>query len=104
MLIAAYRGIPAKREPLLAILNDRSRSFIASPFLYMETMPMAIFHKKADEIEFYRTYFDRVRWIDNVESIVEVARIESEWCGHAEKPIHRTSLVQVVSLYERGAK
>lgn len=73
--------------------------------------------------ETYRAYFDRVQiWINDVESIVRLARDESEHCGlgamdalhvaaaylaeadvlftleRSEKPIHRTSLVRVVSL------
>jgi len=123
VLIAAYRGDPAKREPSLAILNDRARFFIASPFLYMETMPMPVYHRNTREIDFYRTYFDSVHiWISDVESIVEIARVECERCGIAamdtmhvaaaylaraevlltleaiRKPIHRTSLVRVVSV------
>lgn len=84
-------------------------------------MPKAIYHQNKAEIEFYRTYFDNVRiWINDVESIVKIARDESERRGLAAmdalhvataylaeaevlytlegagKPIHRTSLVPVV--------
>jgi hypothetical protein len=125
ILFAAHRGKPSHRNPALAIVNDRDRFFIASPFLYLETMPKAIYHHNRPEIEFYRTYFDNVRiWINDVESILRIARDESERCGLAamdalhvatahlaeaqvlytlernEKPIHRTSLVRVISLPE----
>ncbi len=104
-------------------MNEHARAFSASPFLYLETMPKAIYHKNGLEIEFYRAYFDKALiWINDVESIVSVARSESEQCGlsaidalhvaaaylaeaqvlytleHREKPIHRTSLVRVVSI------
>ena len=123
VLIAAHRGEPARRGPSLAIVQDQSRFFIASPFLYLETMPKAVYHQRKPEIDFYRTYFDSVRiWINDVELIVRIARDESEKCGIAamdalhvataylgeaevlytlersEKPIHRTSLVRVVSI------
>jgi predicted nucleic acid-binding protein len=128
VLFAARRGQPAVREPSLAIINEHSRFFIASPFLYLETMPKAIYHQNQLEIEFYRAYFDNVLiWINDVESIVRIARDESEQCGlgamdalHVaaayladaevlytlegrEKPIHRTSLVRVMSV-EPGDK
>lgn len=111
------------REPSLAIINGHARFFIASPFLYLETMPKAIYHQNKLEIEFYSGYFDKVLiWVNDVESIVRIARNESEQCGlgaldalhvaaaylaeadvlytleRSGRPIHRTSLVRVVSL------
>ena len=122
VLIAAHRGKPPDREPCLAIINDPSRFFIASPFLYLETMPKAIYYQNKLEIEFYRTYFDNVRiWVNDVESMLRIARDESERCGLAgmdalhvaaasmaraevlytlerKKPFHRTTLVRVVRI------
>jgi predicted nucleic acid-binding protein len=125
VLIAAYRGIPSIREPCLAILGDRDRFFIASSFLYLETVPKAIYHRNAPEIEFYTTYFEGVQiWISDAESILRIARDEAERCGlsaldaihvatahlaeadifctlergRGPKPIHRTSLVRVISI------
>lgn len=104
-------------------MDEGGRDFIASPFLYLELMPKAIYHHHKPEQEFYRAYFDKVRlWVNDVESIVRIARSESEQCGlgamdamhvaaaylaeaevlytleRAEKPIHRTSLVRVVPI------
>ena len=123
VLIAAHRGKPAQREPCLAILNDSGGAFVASPFVELETLPKAVYFQNALEIEFYRTYFDNVRiWINDVESIVRIAREESQRRGIAamdalnvaaaylakaevlytmerrEKPIYRTSLVRVVRV------
>ncbi len=120
VLLAAYRGEPQQREPSLAILSDPLRSFVASEFLYMETMPKAIYHRNKREIAFYRAYFDKVHiFINDVEAIVSVALDQCERCGLAamdamhiaaaylagaevlltlertEKPIYRTSLVRV---------
>jgi predicted nucleic acid-binding protein len=129
ILIAAYRGIPSIREPCLAILGDRERFFIGSSFLYLEVVPKAIYHRNTGEIEFYTTYFDNVQlWIGDAESVLRIARGEAERCrlsaldalhiatahlAEAEvfytleglsKPIHRTSLVRVVSIHpENGA-
>jgi predicted nucleic acid-binding protein len=86
-------------------------------------MPKAIYHQSTAEIEFYRTYFDNVHlWINDAESILRIARDEAEHCGlsaldalhiataslaeaeifytleRGSKPIHRTSLVRVISI------
>jgi predicted nucleic acid-binding protein len=111
----------------LAIVNNRSRVFVASPFLYLEVMPKAIYFRRSSEIEFYTTYFDNVRiWINDVEAIVRIARGESERCGLAAMDalhvaaaylaeaealftlerktggMHRASLVRVVELEPGG--
>jgi predicted nucleic acid-binding protein len=52
VLIAAHRGKAPQRDPCLAILNDPDRFFIASPFLYLETMPKAVYHRSVAEIEY----------------------------------------------------
>ncbi|MEO8130145.1 MAG: PIN domain-containing protein [Bryobacteraceae bacterium] len=123
VLIAARRGEESVKGEWLAILNEGARHFIASPFLYLKTMPKAVYHQRNDEIAFYRSYFDKVSiWINDVESIFNVARNESESCGlgsmdalhvataylakadvlytleRKEKPIYRTALVRVVSV------
>ena len=85
-------------------------------------MPKAIYYQNKLEIEFYRTYFDNVRiWVNDVESMLRIARDESERCGLAgmdalhvaaasmaraevlytlerKKPFHRTTLVRVVRI------
>jgi predicted nucleic acid-binding protein len=124
VLFTAYRGQPAERASCLAIVNDTGRSFVASPFLYLETMPKAIYHRNTREIEFYEEYFgDRVKvTVNDVESIVRIAKEEAERCGIAamdalhvaaaylaeaevlftlereEKPMYRTSLIRVVRV------
>jgi len=123
ILLAAHRGVPPLRESARAILNDKGRTFIGSAFLYLETMPKAVHHRNASEVEFYRTFFDNVQiWIGDVESIVTIATEDSErsglaamdalhvaaaYLGEAEvflttesprKSIHRTKLIPVVSI------
>ena len=123
ILIAAYRGVPHLREAALSILNDKRRAFIGSPFLELEVMPKALYHRNTSEIEFYRTFFAGIQIsITDVARIVEIATEESErsglaamdalhiaaaYLGEAEvllttesplKSIHRTSLVRVESI------
>lgn len=124
-LFEAHRGDPIRRDRCLAIMNDRDRLFIASDFLLLETMPKAVYHRNEAEIDFYKTYFNSARiWIKDLESIVRTALEESNRCGLAamdalhvatahlaeadalyaiersQKPICRTSLVRVVSLWQ----
>lgn len=123
VLFAAHRGNPNVRDRALALLSQPERHFIASPFLRLEVMPKAVYHRNTSEVDFYQAYFDNVRvWVNDVDSIVRLATEESERCGinamdalHVaaahlaeanvlvtiegrEKPIYRTSLVQVVCL------
>ena len=124
VLIAAHRGATRERELALALVNDRNRSFVASPFLYLETVPKAVHLKNESEVSFYRAYFEHKvqQWVGDVVSIVTVALREAERCGLAAmdalhvaashlaeaqelvtlerpvKPIYRTKLVRVVHL------
>ena len=123
MLIAAHWGRSPERDLALEIVNDRSRMFIVSPFLYLETLPKAVHSRREAEITFYSTYFDNAfLWVNDVESIVAIAQQESErhglaamdalhvaaaHLGKAEvlftlerrtKPMHRTTLVRVAYL------
>jgi len=122
-LIAAFRGEAADRDLALGILEDRSRTFIASPFLYLEVIPKTVFHKRQLERAFYEKYFRGTEWVKDVAEITVVAQREAELAGLAamdalhlaaaylaqagefittEKPgksIHRSTLVKVVYLY-----
>ncbi|HLX45202.1 MAG TPA: PIN domain-containing protein [Bryobacteraceae bacterium] len=120
VLIAAHRGTPEPRRQALAILEDPDRFFVASPFLQLEIVPKAIYHRQQLEVEFYQTFFDGVRiWINDLSAMVAIATEESERHGiaamdalhiaaaylgeaevfytleRAEKPIYRTNLVRV---------
>jgi len=123
VLIAAHRGDPGPQKRSLAILEDPDRFFVASPFLELEAMPMAIYHHRTLEAEFYREFFDKVRiWINDLGAMVRIAMEQSERHGIAamdslhvaaaflgeadvlytlegkQKPIHRTTLVRVEYL------
>jgi hypothetical protein len=123
ILIAAYRGQPARREPALRIIGDPDRFFIVSPFLELELVPKAIYHNNTEETEFYRTYFDAASlWISDTGATVQLAREESARSGlnamdallvaaaalgeteefytleSADKPIHRATIVRVICL------
>ena len=123
MLIAAHKGRPPNGEAALRIINDSSRAFIVSPFLYLETVPMAIHFKNDAEIAFFKAYFDSAHlWVNDLEAMVGIAQEESErhglaamdalhvaaaYLGKADvllalekktKPMHRTDRVRVAYL------
>ena len=77
MLIAAHKGRSPNGESALRIINDSSRAFIVSPFLYLETVPMAIHFKNEAEIAFFKAYFDSAHfWVNDLEEIVRIAQEE----------------------------
>lgn len=101
-----------------------NRSFLTSPFVYLEVVPKAIFHKKRIERSFYERYFSNATWYRDVASIEAVARAEATGAGlgamdalhlaaahlarsdefiTTEKPlkaIHRSKTVRVVYLFD----
>ena len=124
VLIAGARGEDADRERALEILADSERGFVTSSFLYLEVGPKATFHKRQVETAFYDRFFRDAKWVRDLERIDEVARAEAEKHGlgamdalhlaaahvggaaefitteKRSKPIHRSSLVKVVYLYQ----
>ena len=81
VLIAAFRGDPASREQALRILEDSNRTFVVSPFLYLELVPKAIFYKRRFEKAFYDHYFQEAQWSGNLRQIAALARAEAERAG-----------------------
>ena len=83
VLIAAHRGATRERELALALVKDRNRSFVASPFLYLETVPKAACFNRTSELSFYRTYFDDkvAISIEDLREMTNLARQEAESCG-----------------------
>lgn len=60
VLLAAWRGISNLRIKSLTILSDSNREFTSSPFVKLELLPKAIFHKNLAEVEFYQAFFESV--------------------------------------------
>jgi len=46
---------------------------LTSPFVYLETVPKAAFHRRELELEFYRTYFNRAEWLRGTSNVVDEA-------------------------------
>ncbi len=125
VLIAAHRGEPADKEKALAILEDPERIFLTNAFLYLQTVPKAIYFKQESELAFYRVYFEdpSLEWCRDLQAIYGLAVRQAEQFGlgamdalhiaaahllradelitieRPDKAIHRSSLVRVVYLY-----
>ncbi len=73
------RTIPAR-----AILDDPDRAFVASPFLSLEVLPKASFHRREREAEFYRAFFAVATvWIEPNTELIQLAAMQAETYGLA---------------------
>ena len=124
VLIAAARSVGPDRERALQLLEDPDRSLLTSPFVQMEVLPKAIFHKKLLERSFYERYLRNAIWYRDVARIEAVAQTEAAEAGlgamdalhlaasslsradefitteKPSKPIHRSTIVKVVYLFD----
>ena len=72
ILLTAWRGTMPKKIRALTVLKERGRIFACSPYVEIELIPKAAFHKQATEVEFYQAYFASVRdWVRDCNLITE---------------------------------
>ncbi|MGH9582617.1 MAG: nucleic acid-binding protein, partial [Bryobacteraceae bacterium] len=83
VLLAAVRSVTSDRERALQILEDANRTFLTSPFVHLELVPKAIYHKKRLGRAFYDEYFAAATWIRDFDKIEAVARAEAAKAGLA---------------------
>ena len=124
VLLAAARSVSRDRERALQVLEDPDRIFLTSPFVHLELVPKAIFHKKHLERAFYDEYFYAAEWFRDLDKMEAAARTEAAKSGLAAmdalhlaaarlsgadefvtterpgKPIYRSSLVKIVYLFD----
>jgi len=81
VLLAATRSLGHDRERALQILEDANRTFLTSPFVHLELVPKAIFHKKRLEKAFYDEYFDGAEWFRDLDKIEAAAQTEAAKSG-----------------------
>lgn len=60
ILLSAWNGSAALHNETLAILNDADRDFVTTKLVELETVPHATHGKRAEEIAFYRDFFDTI--------------------------------------------
>lgn len=77
VLIAAATGRFTVSMDAQAILSDANRFFASSPFVRLETIPKAAFHRQTDEVKFYEAYFAAVSAYDDAldDLVAEAERV-----------------------------
>ena len=124
VLLTGARSVGRDRERALRVLEDPGCTFLTSPFIYLELVPKAVFHKKRLEKAFYDEYFNAANWFREIDKIEAAAQIEAAESGLAAmdalhlaaaylsgadefvtterpgKPMYRTSLVKIVYLFD----
>ena len=79
VLIAAARGKRTLADAAMQILDDPEREYVSSDFVKLEVLPKALYHKNADEADFYVVFFNNVRAWANINALLvkrthEIAR------------------------------
>jgi predicted nucleic acid-binding protein len=123
VLITAACSRGSEQQAALAVLEDPSRVFLATPLLALEVVPKATFHKQKLELSFYERYPASAAMYRGLSRIEQIAGVEAARHGMAaldalhvaaafllkadefittekpSKPIYRTTLVRVCFLY-----
>ena len=123
VLITSARSASPDRGAAISILEDRNRTFLASPLLALEILPKASYYGQRLESAFYERYLASAVMYRGLYRIERIAREEASRCGMAaldalhvaaafllkadelittekpSKPIYRTALVKVRSLF-----
>jgi hypothetical protein len=74
VLIAAARGNDPLSQRALEIVRNQERVFVSSPFIRLEVLPKAVFHRQQREALFYWSYFEGVAvWVNPDQDLVEEA-------------------------------
>ena len=52
----------------MTILSDSQREFVCSPFIRLELIPKAAYHRNQNELKFYNEYFTNqiAEWVDDL--------------------------------------
>jgi hypothetical protein len=124
VLIFAAKGTTEAAALALPFLGDPNREYITSDYVRLEVLPKATFHKRMAEIAFYNLFFTTTtRSIPTSEALLKYALEEACKTGihgldavhiacaifagaeefitseKTSRPIHRTKLVKVVSIF-----
>lgn len=124
VLIFAAQGTTEAAALALPFLADPGREYVTSDYVRLEVLPKAVFHRRTPEVDFYNIFFQmNARTVPTSERLLAEALEEgcrtgiqgldavhiacAMFAGAAEfitsekrdKPIHRTNLVKVVSIF-----
>lgn len=97
VLIAAATGKGNHAPQAVSILNDSNRTFASSPFVRLETVPKAVFHKQNHEVAFYEAFFSAVnQWVADCDALVKDAeKIGSQFGLNMGDALHIAAALMV---------
>lgn len=124
VLIYAAKGTTDAAALALPFLGDKNREFVTSDYVKLEVLPKSIWSKNTAETAFYEGFYRlNTRTIPTSEPLLDLAMEEACKLGlnaldaihvacavfggaqeivtseKATKPMHRTKLVKVVSIF-----
>ena len=127
VLIFAAQGKTAAAALALPFLADPNREYVTSDYVRLEVLPKATFYKRTAEVAFYDLFFTTTaRSIPTSEALLKYALEEACKTGiqgldavhiacavfagaeefitseKTSRPIHRTKLIKVVSIFPGG--
>lgn len=91
VIIDAARGNQPLSAAAFRLTVDTDRTFLTSPFLYLEVVPKALYYRQTRELALYRSYFENpdVVWWRDLDACYDLARTEAERCGlNAQDALH----------------
>jgi hypothetical protein len=128
VLIFAAKGTTGSAALALPFLGDPNREYVTSDYVRLEILPKATFHKRTAELAFYNLFFSTTtRSIPTSPALLEYALDEACKTGiqgldavhiacavfagaeefitskKIDKPIHRTKLVKMISIFPAAA-
>lgn len=123
MLIFAAKGNTEAAALALPFLQDANREFVTSEYVCLEVLPKATYFGYHVEVEFYNAFFLSTRTVPASEELLRLAMEEACRSGlnaldaihvacavfggaeelitseKTNKPMHRTQLLRVVSIF-----
>ncbi len=122
-LIAYVDTEEPRRSKVIALFSQKERAFMSSPFLSLETLPLALHYRKPKRAQFFNRYFRVCRYFsDDLPEIMRMAHQQAEKYGivgldachiaaaivgradefytfeKPTKPMFRTKEIKVISL------
>ncbi|MBL8761309.1 MAG: PIN domain-containing protein [Phycisphaerae bacterium] len=98
VLIAIARGDDKAADAALAILDDPNREFVSSDFVQLEVLPKAAFHRRNDELNVYREFFEG----GLVDVVASKSITQSAIAVASEHDIHAMDALHIASALEAG--
>jgi len=124
VLIYAAQGASAQAKIALPFITDANREYVTSDYVRLEVLPKAVFYKNTAEKTFYETFFAmNIRCVPTSDALLKQAMDEASKTGLSgfdalhvvcavfggaeelittekiTKPIHRTKLLKVISIF-----